>query len=224
MNLALPTDPTAPIRNARRSCGAALLSVPLVLCACAAQAGSVNVEVTDAAGKPLPRAVVTLEPVAGKLAVKPNSLLEVSQAKRQFDPQVSVVTVGTSVLFSNFDTVRHHVYSFSPTKTFELKLYAGVPNMPVVFEKPGVAVIGCNIHDHMAAWIAVVDTPFYGQTGADGKTRIPAVAAGNYRLRAWHPGLGGNTDGVVQVLDVGSNDVDRSVQLKIGGNPLVSPL
>ena len=224
MNLALPTDPAAPIRNARRSCGAALLSVPLVLWACAAQAGSVNVEVTDAAGKPLPRAVVTLEPVAGKLAVKPNSLLEVSQAKRQFDPQVSVVTVGTSVLFSNFDTVRHHVYSFSPTKTFELKLYAGVPNMPVVFEKPGVAVIGCNIHDHMAGWIAVVDTPFYGQTGADGKTRIPAVAAGNYRLRAWHPGLGGNTDGVVQVLDVGSNDVDRSVQLKIGGNPLVSPL
>ena len=224
MNLALPTDPAAPIRKGRFSRGAALLAVPLALWAGAGQAGSVNVEVTDAAGRSLPRAVVTLEPVAGKLAVKPNHWLEVSQARRQFDPQISLVTVGTAVVFSNFDTVRHHVYSFSPTKTFELKLYAGVPNMPVVFEKPGVAVIGCNIHDHMAAWIAVVDTPFYGQTGADGKTRIPAVAAGNYRLRVWHPGLVGNTDGVVQPLDVGAHDVDRSVQLKIGGNPLVSPL
>ena len=61
--------------------------------------------------------------------------------------------------FPNFDTVRHHVYSFSPAKTFELKLYAGVPNTPVVFDKPGIAVLGCNIHDNMAAWVVVADTP-----------------------------------------------------------------
>jgi plastocyanin len=177
--------------------------------------------VTDAAGQPLPRAVVSLEPVAGKLPVKPMPSVEVSQVKRQFDPQVTTVTVGTPVVFANFDTVRHHVYSFSPTKTFELKLYAGVPNVPVVFDKPGIAVIGCNIHDQMAAWIAVLDTPLHGLSGADGKARVNAGAAGSYRLKVWHPGLSGATDGVVSVISIGSGDIDQAVQLKVTDNPLV---
>ena len=100
-----------------------------------------------------------LEPASGRLPVKPLGGVQIAQAKRQFSPRVTVVTVGTPVTFPNFDTVRHHVYSFSPVKTFELKLYAGVPNAPVVFDKPGIAVLGCNIHDQMAAWVVVVDTP-----------------------------------------------------------------
>ncbi len=193
-----------------------------VLCCGAAQAGVVNVSVTDAAGKPLPRSVVSLEPVAGKLPVKPTPSVEVSQSKRQFDPQVTIVTLGTPVVFANFDTVRHHVYSFSPTKTFELKLYAGVPNMPVRFDKPGIAVIGCNIHDQMAAWIAVLDTPFHGLTGADGRARIGAVPPGDYRLKVWHPGLSGTTDGVTSAVSVGANDIDPAVQLNVNDDPLAA--
>ncbi|MFM9915045.1 MAG: methylamine utilization protein [Rhizobacter sp.] len=218
MNLADSTEP------ARSNAGLLGLAIALVLWSAAAHAGGVNVRVTDATGQPLPQAVVSLEPVTGRLTVKPNPWLEVSQVKRQFRPQVSVVTVGTSVVFANFDTVRHHVYSFSSTKTFELKLYAGVPNMPVVFDKPGIAVIGCNIHDQMAAWIAVLDTPYYAQTGADGKARINAVAAGSYRLKVWHPGLTGSTDGVVSAVAVGTNDVDQAVQLTVGDNPLAMHL
>src|SRR6188474_185260 len=122
-----------------------------------ASAASVGVFVADPAGKPLPDAVVMLEPVAGRLPVTPMAGVRIAQVKRQFTPQVSVVTVGTPVSFPNDDTVRHHVYSFSPVKTFELKLYSGAPNAPVVFDKPGIAVLGCNIHDRMAAWVLVVD-------------------------------------------------------------------
>jgi len=102
---------------------------------------------------------------------------------------VSVVTVGTAVNFPNRDTVRHHVYSFSPIKKFEIKLYVGTPTAPVVFDSPGIAALGCNIHDSMAAWVVVVETPYNGLTGANGKLSLGAVPAGSYRLRTWHPGL-----------------------------------
>ena len=91
--------------------------------------------------------------------------------------------------FPNRDKVRHHVYSFSPIKAFELKLYAGTPSNPVVFDKPGIAVLGCNIHDSMVAWVVVVETPYYGQTAATGKLRLDNVPPGNYRLRTWHPDM-----------------------------------
>ena len=79
-----------------------------------------------------------------------------SQSKRQFDPRVTIITVGTAISFPNFDTVRHHVFSDSPTKKFDIELYAGTPAKPVSFDKAGTVDLGCNIHDAMAAWIVVV--------------------------------------------------------------------
>ena len=207
--------------NSRRVDVACRLAMLLLLCCGSARAATVTVNVTDAAGKPLPQAVVSIEPATGKLAVQPTPAAQVAQFKRQFVPRVSVVTVGTAVAFPNQDTVRHHVYSFSPTKNFELKLYAGVPAQPVVFDKPGIAVLGCNIHDQMAAWIVVVDTPFYALTGTDGAARVNAVAAGSYRLKVWHPGLPGTSDGVSQAVTVGATNIEQSVRLAIDANPLV---
>ena len=171
-------------------CLPALATALALAAACGGvQAASVGVFVGDPAGKPLLDAVVMLEPATGRLPVKPLAGVQVAQVNRQFAPQVSVVTVGTPVAFPNHDTVRHHVYSFSPAKTFELKLYAGVPNAPVVFDKPGVAVLGCNIHDQMVAWVVVVDTPLYARSAATGRAQIADVPPGNYRLRVWHSGL-----------------------------------
>jgi plastocyanin len=102
--------------------------------------------------------------------VRPLAALEMAQQKKQFVPEVLVVPVGSEVRFPNHDTVRHHVYSFSPAKKFELKLYTGTPANPVLFDRPGVVVLGCNIHDQMVGWILVVDTPYYAQTlAATGK-------------------------------------------------------
>ena len=95
-----------------------------------------------------------------------------TQQNRQFAPRALVVQAGTSVHFPNLDTVRHHVYSFSPAKPFELKLYAGTPSAPVVFDKAGVVVLGCNIHDRMSGWIVVVDTPYFARSDASGQARI----------------------------------------------------
>ena len=183
--------------------------------AAAAQGAAVSVVVADPAGRPLADAVVMLEPASGKLPVKPMAGVEISQSKRQFHPSLTVVTVGTPVTFPNFDTVRHHVYSFSPIKTFELKLYRGVPAAPIVFDKPGAAVLGCNIHDQMSAWVVVVDTPYHARTGADGRVRIDGVAPGSYRLRAWHAGVAPGQEPAPQSLAIGPADAEAGIQLPV---------
>jgi len=181
-----------------------------------AHAAAVDVQVTDAAGKPLPGAAVFLESKEARAASKPLAGVDVVQANRQFQPVVSVVTVGTPVSFPNRDTVRHHVYSFSPVKKFEIKLYVGTPTAPVVFDAPGIAALGCNIHDTMAAWVVVVDTPYNGLSGADGKLGLPAVPAGSYRLRAWHPGLPPGAPALDQALQVPASG-NLPVVVKITG-------
>ena len=165
-----------------------------------ATAGALEVQVSDGAGKPLPGAVVFLESPEAKAASKPAVGVELGQALRQFSQAVTVVPVGTAVNFPNRDTVRHHVYSFSAVKKFEIKLYVGTPAAPVVFDQPGIAVLGCNIHDNMAAWVVIVDTPFYGLTGANGRLALPAVPAGSYQLRTWHPALAPGAPALAQPL------------------------
>ena len=195
----------------------------LAALACAAPAGlqaaALNLSVTDAAGKPLVDAVALLEPSTGKAAVKPMADVEISQSKRQFHPRVTLITTGTRASFPNFDTVRHHVYSFSTIKTFELKLYAGVPSSPIVFDKPGVAVLGCNIHDTMAAWVVVADTPWSARSADNGRARIEAIPPGSYLLRLWHPGLGPNVEPAPIAVTIGSADVDQAAKLAVSSEP-----
>jgi plastocyanin len=191
-----------------------LMTAPL------AHAGALNLTLSDINGAPLVDAVALLEPATGKApAVKPMADVDIAQSKRQFTPRVTLVTTGTRVNFPNFDTVRHHVYSFSPIRTFELKLYAGVPGVPVTFDKPGVAVLGCNIHDTMAAWVVVADTPWAARSVAGGKARIDAVPAGNYRLRLWHAGLPLNAEWPTTALAIGAADTDHAARLPVRAEP-----
>ncbi len=163
-----------------------LFVVVAVLCSGAVSAAALSVVVTDAAGNPLEGAVVAVS-VAGSPKVAPaGAVAEMAQLKRQFSPRTLVVQTGTSVLFPNLDTVRHHVYSFSPVKPFELKLYAGTPAAPVLFDKAGIVVLGCNIHDRMTGWIVVVDTPYFAKTDATGQAKID-VPDGEHLVRVSHP-------------------------------------
>jgi len=155
----------------------------------AAGAATVEVTVQGANGKPVTDAAVFLESREARVAVKPVTGIEIEQAAKRFTQRVTIVPIGSQVAFPNRDKVRHHVYSFSPVKTFELKLYSGTPSNPVLFDKSGIAVLGCNIHDSMVTWVVVVETPYYGLGGAAGKVTLDNVPAGSYRLRTWYPGL-----------------------------------
>jgi plastocyanin len=153
-----------------------------------AHAAPLTVNVVDGTGKPLAGAVVMLDVKGAKKTAEPGTQANLAQRSRQFDPGVLVVQTGTSVNFPNFDTVRHHVYSFSPIKSFEIKLYAGTPSAPVVFDKPGIAVLGCNIHDSMVAHVLVVDTPYFARTDDQGQAVLQAPA-GEHQLKVWHDTL-----------------------------------
>lgn len=168
----------------------------------AAAMAPLDIRVTDAAGKPVSGAVLFLDSPQAREQVRPLAAAEVAQAERRFVPAVSVVTVGTAVTFPNRDTVRHHVYSFSPAKRFEIKLYVGTPTAPVVFDQPGIAVLGCNIHDQMAAWIVIVDTPWFGRSDDAGRWAGAAAPPGRYTLRAWHAGLPVGATPIEQALTV----------------------
>lgn len=189
------------------------LLVALAASAGAAWAADVHVDVRDAAGKPVAGAVVFLESPEAQRAARPLSDIAMAQEQKRFVPGVLTVTTGTEVHFPNHDAVRHHVYSFSPAKKFELKLYSGTPANPVRFDTPGVVVLGCNIHDQMVAWILVVDTPYFAQSGPAGKVVLDGVPAGEYRLRAWHPHLPVGAAALSQPLAVGAAPASAAVVL-----------
>lgn len=165
----------------------------LVLCAAlapaAAKAAAIEARLRDAAGRPVPDAVVYATPVAGPQELRAARTVTVEQADREFVPYVSVIQTGTAVAFPNRDSILHHVYSFSPAKTFEFKLYTGKSPGEVRFDKPGVVTVGCNIHDWMIAYIVVVSTPYYARSGESGVASLRDLPPGRYELQVWHPGL-----------------------------------
>jgi plastocyanin len=190
-----------------------------LLTASASLAATVTVQAVGSDGKPLPEAVVFLESREAKAAAKPMTGVEVAQVERKFVPQVTVLTVGSELRFPNRDTVRHHVYSFSPAKTFELKLYAGTPANPVTFDKPGIAVLGCNIHDQMVAWVVIVETPYNAVAGKNGMLKIDAPA-GHYRLRTWHAGLPPGTAASDEALVLPAGGAGVTVKLPLVASAL----
>jgi plastocyanin len=180
-----------------------LLLAGLAAAASPAAAGDVAVQVRAANGAAVPNAVVTLytggRPAA--LAAQRGSY-QIAQRDLQFSPFVLVVPVGASVSFPNFDNVRHHVYSFSPVRRFELRLYAREQNRSVRFDQAGIVPIGCNIHDGMIAFINVVDTALAARTDAQGRASFAGVPAGPATLRIWHPYLRAPANRIEQLVAV----------------------
>lgn len=166
-----------------------LIFIAALALASSAAAADLTVTVKTPAGRAVRDAVVTVYPSAGfdRSRIRFSWPYRMSQHDMRFDPFVLIVPVGAEVSFPNLDTVRHHVYSFSPAKTFELKLYGSDQTRAVRFDRVGVAAIGCNIHDAMVAYINVVDTPFAAKTDANGQAVFRGLPAGQARVRTWHP-------------------------------------
>jgi len=165
-----------------------LVALVLLLTPVMATAGQIVVALKDAAGQPVANAVVTFAPAAGHPApARESGPYVVTQAKVHFDPFVIVAPVGAQVDFPNKDKVRHHVYSFSKAKRFELKLYGRDETRHVTFDQPGVVALGCNIHDQMVGFVFVTDTPYVAKSGADGEVVLDNLPAGPGVLTVWHP-------------------------------------
>jgi plastocyanin len=200
---------------------AAALAFALAVAPGAALAADLLVSVRGANGKPVADAVVMVRTAqAPAQPIRFPWPLVVEQRDMQFHPFVLVAPVGAEVAFPNHDKIRHHVYSFSPAKTFELKLYGQDETRRVRFDRVGIVAIGCNIHDDMAAYIRVVDTPYAAKTDASGQASIHDLPAGPATLAVWHPYLRGGHDLVREIVTPSAGaTMTITVDLKSGPVP-----
>lgn len=158
-----------------------------------AAAATFTVEVNDQDGRPVANAVVVLMPDSkASMPVAVTRLAAektIDQRSETFIPLVTIVPKGGHVVFANNDQTTHQVYSFSAVKQFEITLARGEKSPPIAFDNPGVAALGCNIHDHMIAYAFVAESPWAVLTGSDGRGTIAEVPPGNYEAQVWHPKL-----------------------------------
>jgi plastocyanin len=182
------------LRRSANSHGSALaaggplaLAAALLLCAAShsALAAKLTVKVTMPDGAPSSGFAVTAQTAGAEPAPPIKAIMD--QIDRAFVPELIVVPVGSQVQFPNSDSVSHQVYSFSPIKRFQLPLYRGKPYPPVKFDMPGIATLGCNIHDYMQGFVLVTSAPYYGLTDKDGLWSRNNLPAGDYEISAWHP-------------------------------------
>lgn len=187
---------------------AASLAAPLA-------AAPLTVRVTDSSGRPVRDAVVTLRP-AGAAARAPQvgGRFVVAQKSMKFQPYLSIVPVGAAVSFPNFDPTKHHVYSFSPAKRFELKLFAKDQSRTVRFDKPGVIALGCNIHDAMSAFIVVTDSAWTARTNAQGVVAFANAPNAPGRLTVFHPHLRAPGGTLQQAVGLAQRSAAFAVRLR----------
>ncbi len=192
-----------------------LLAIAASLTAASPDAGArtVSGQVVGQDGKPIANAVVFVQEPATMSSSTAPAIMD--QFNKTFVPEMLPIAVGTQVRFPNRDQIRHHVYSFSRPKRFELPLYKGEDAPPVLFDKPGVVKIGCNIHDWMSAIILVLPNQRFAVTREDGTFSLPGLDSGNYTITAWHAQAREKTEDVAQSVAVMDNDPQLNFKLSL---------
>jgi plastocyanin len=202
--------------------GSFLVGIFLLLSGTELSAAELQVAVVDANGNPLADAVVSATPLeastgAAADTAEPLPGAVIAQQNLQFVPRVTAIRRGAAVRFPNRDNILHNVYSFSKAKKFQLPLYRDEPPGPVIFDEPGVVVLGCNIHDWMVAYIYVLDTPYFASTGTDGGMSLVGLPGGDYTVEAWHPRMKKRGSTPALQIELGAADsvrVELTVALK----------
>ena len=145
-------------------------------------ASAFSIKVIDQHGQPVRDAFVAIPEGSVSEVSKEPAVMD--QVDVKFVPHVLAVEEGREVIFPNSDNIRHHVYSFSKPKRFEIKLYKGVPKQPIRFEQPGLIALGCNIHDSMLGYIYVSPWPEFKVTD---ETGIAMLSRKVNKIAVWHP-------------------------------------
>lgn len=178
----------------------------------AAHAAQITVSVRDEQSEAIDDAVVILTPRGALSGAEKNrarseaaTSYQIVQKDLKFSPHVLAVPLGATVTFPNQDTVRHHVYSFSPARKFELALYGRDEDRSVTFENAGIVAIGCNIHDDMQAFIYVYDKQQRALVSERGGIAFENIPEGEYSITVWHPRLKRLNETLEQIVRVDEN-------------------
>ena len=182
----------------------------------ASMAASLDVAVIDQGGKPVESAVVSLNaPTSGTAPPALATQAVINQNFETFFPLVTILPVGGSVVFRNSDRTMHQVYSFSAIKRFAFEVDVGQTTPTVKFDKPGIAAIGCNIHDQMITYVVVTDNPYTKLSSNQGIAHFDALPPGHYSVAAWHPDLAPGARPSSGEVDVGQDGGKISLVIKL---------
>ncbi len=190
--------------------------------------GILKCKVKDNKGNIVADAVVSAILIsANNKTNKPKKAI-IDQVDKEFVEYVTAVQVGTVVSFPNNDKIRHHVYSFSPAKKFEIPLYPPgmAPGKPIVFDEPGVAVLGCNIHDWMKAYVCILETPYFAKTNTKGMASITDLPPGEYEVHVWHPTIkksSKSTKQQVTIDKVNTKEIEFAIKKRRVFRPMRAP-
>jgi plastocyanin len=193
---------------------------PVCTLVTAAEPVRLQVRVLDQHQQPVADAIV-IDPDTPATSI-PTDIAVMDQQNKQFKPYVLAITRGQKVAFPNSDNIRHHVSSFSEAKRFEIKLYADTPEAPIEFERGGIVVLGCNIHDSMLGYIFVSDWQHFAQADAQGIATFNTLTSAPKKLTVWHPEQGDPTR--VQTLETVTWDASNSTTIVIQRQPKPAPV
>lgn len=172
------------------------------------QAASLYVSTLDKNGAPMADVVVYATPLNGALppaAKTPPAVI--LQRDMQFSPYVTAIRAGTQIEFPNYDKMEHHVKSFSPAKEFEIKTYErGVTPAPILFDRAGLVVVYCLLHNWMRAYVLVLETPYFVKSDINGQLQLDHLPEGQYKIEAWHPNLGSIKPPLSQIISIQNNN------------------
>lgn len=183
-----------------------------------------QITVVDQQGVPVSGAVIGI----GKLSPKANSTplapSIMDQVDFQFVPKILVIDKQQWVSFPNSDNVRHHIYSFSSPKSFEIKMFSGTNSPPIQFSEPGIVVLGCNIHDSMVGYIYVADSALTLISDENGQIALPTQIAqtseaelltnGQLSASLWHPLL--SADNIKRIsINIDLSQSRQTIELPI---------
>ena len=181
---------------------AVILAATLWTTLSASHAATLTVTVLAKNGEPLADAVVIVEPAQPGHPTAPSPVtLEIKQEKLQFVPQVSVLPLGSQVVFSNLDGYDHHVralpadgpaLSAPPNRGFAIVLPAREGGQPPAtaaetLHEAGPWQLGCHLHGSMRGSIYVTNSPWVVKTDAAGQATVTQLPEGPAQVRLWYP-------------------------------------
>jgi plastocyanin len=176
-----------------------------------AHAAQLTVTVKDKHGNPAADAIVYLVEDKPGSYPAPEATYVMDQVKQEFQPRILPIQAGGRVAFPNKDNIHHHLFSFSEAKKFEVPLHKGKETEPILFEKPGIVKVGCNIHDWMSGLIVVLPTPHFAKTDGKGRAELE-LPGGEAELEVFHERLRGETSSTRQKVQVTE---DAKVEFKL---------
>ena len=134
----------------------------------------------------------------GKSFPAPTQPVVFDQHGCMYNPRILGIQVGQPLEIRNSDATLHNV-NCKPTKSKAFNIAQPTQGMKSTkqFTAPEIMVkCACNVHPWMAAYIGVVEHPYFSTTDEQGSFTLANLPAGQYTIEAWHEKLGTKTEAV----------------------------